>query len=74
MSWEEAQREAQRWLDACGVPHGNIKGRHFDLHDKLELIPPPLGFRAMVVRAARRIIEKRGAKAWLPDVPDAIRE
>lgn len=70
MSWEEAQREAERWLFKSGVPHGKIKGQHFDLHEKVETLPENIGYRAMVLRAAKRILAKRDAKAWLPDIPE----
>ena len=70
MSWEEAQRVAEQWLAKSGIPPGKIKGQYFDLHEKVETLPENIGYRAMVLRAAKRIIAKRGAKVWFPDVPE----
>jgi len=70
MSWEEAQREAEKWLAANGVPSGKIRGLYFDLHQKAATLPENVGFRAMVLRAAKRIAAKRGANFWLPDIPE----
>jgi hypothetical protein len=73
MSWEEAQREAEKWLRAAGVPPGKIKGEHFDLHEKMDLMPPKVGYRAIILRAAKRSLEKRGAKAWSGRIANRIR-
>lgn len=70
MSWDEAQREAEKWLVACGVPPGPIKGEHFDLHEKGDLLPGKHGFKLIVIRAAKRLLAKRGAKAWMPEPPE----
>ncbi len=68
MSWAQAQREAEKWLAASGVPqHQGIKGRYFDLHEKGAGIIQEGQFRTMILRAADRSIKKRGATAWLPD-------
>ncbi len=70
MSWQQAVREAERWLLAAGVPAGKIKGQYFDLRQHVESLPEKTGFRIMVLRAARRELEKRGASFWLPDPPE----
>jgi hypothetical protein len=68
MSWEQAMREAEDWLLACGVPrHQGIKGQYFDLHEKGDLIIKQGQFRTMILRAAERIMKKRGATAWYPE-------
>jgi len=68
MSWAQAQREAEKWLLASGVPaHQGIKGKYFDLHERGGDIIQEGQFRTMILRAAERIIKKRGATAWLPD-------
>jgi len=53
MSWEEAQRVAEQWLAKSGIPPGKIKGQYFDLHEKVETLPENIGYRAMVLRAAK---------------------
>lgn len=60
-------KEAEKWLAMHGIPTAGIKGQYFDLHDKEVGLPEGVGFRIMVIRAAKRILEKRGAKGWLPD-------
>ena len=67
MSWETALKEAEKWLVLAGVLAGKIKGQYFDLHEKGDTLPEKLGYRIMVVRAAKRLLEKRGAKAWMPE-------
>jgi hypothetical protein len=68
MSWEQALRDAEKWLVSVGVPAGKIKGQHFYLNDRPEGLPEKEGYRIMVLRAAKRLLEKRGATAYLPDV------
>ena len=70
MSWAEAQKEAEKWLRESGLPAGKIKGEYYDLHEKTATLPTNTGYRAMVLRAAKRIAEKRGARVWLPEVPE----
>jgi hypothetical protein len=68
MSWAQAQREAEKWLAACEVPqHQGVKGQYFDLHEKGGLIIQEGQFRTMILRAAERIMKKRGAKVWFPE-------
>jgi len=68
MSWEKAQREAEKWLATSGVPaHQGIRGQYFDLRDHGDKIAAQGQFRAMILRAAARQLTKRGATASLPE-------
>ena len=69
MSWEQAMKDAEKWLAGSGVPAGKIKGQYFDLHESVQALPENRGYRIMVLRAAKRLLERRGATAWLPDPP-----
>jgi hypothetical protein len=64
MSWEEARERALEWLAKGGVER-EIRGQVVDLTDIEGLLPPDMkpGFKAMVIRAAERIVRKRGGTA-----------
>jgi len=65
MSWEKAKAEAERWLAELKIPT-KAQGQYFDLADKGETLKVEGGFRLMVLRAADRLIKKRGGSVNLP--------
>lgn len=65
MSWEKAQHEARHWIDSLNLQ--NVKGRLIDLREPAKTLRFQGQFRLMVLRAAERLLVKRGATAILPD-------
>ena len=65
MSWKDAQREARRWIDGMNIQ--KPKGRLIDLREPAKKLTFQGDFRTMVLRAAERLVVKRGATAILPD-------
>jgi hypothetical protein len=67
MTWQEARKIAERWLDSLHL--GSIKGRHIDLRGKgSDLIVADPAFRAEILQAVIRILKARGAHSWqLPE-------
>lgn len=59
MSWEEAKKRAEIWVREKGLGK-SLKGQFVDLATASEALDLAPAFRAMVVRAAARIIKKRG--------------
>lgn len=66
MSWKDAQKEAQRWVDGLNLPR-EMQGKFIDLTEQAKTIGHESKFRAMVARAARRILRKRGIECKLPE-------
>lgn len=62
MSWEQARRDAEKWIQKMGLPK-SVQGEHINLEDYSSSLPADLkeGYRVMVLGAAKRILEKRGA-------------
>jgi hypothetical protein len=52
---------------ASASRHQGIKGKHFDLHELGATIIQQGQFRTMILRAADRLMKKRGATVYLPD-------
>lgn len=65
MSWKDAQKDAKRWVDSLNLP-SNTKG-FLDLTEQGKTIRHAPEYRTMVVRAARRILRKRGIECHLPE-------
>ena len=59
MSWEEAKKRAEIWVREMGLGR-SLRGQFIDLATAAESLDLQPAFRAMVVRAAARIIKKRG--------------
>lgn len=61
MSWEEARERAAEWLAKAGIKR-DLRGQVIDLSAIEGLLPADMkaGFKAMVVRAAERMVRKRG--------------
>lgn len=64
MSWDDAQREAKRWIDGLNLQ--NVKGTLVDLREPAQALRFRGRFRAMVFQAAKRLLKKRGAAVILP--------
>ncbi len=65
MSWKDAQREARHWIDGMNIE--NPQGRLIDLRGSAKKLTFQGHFRLMVLRAAERLLVKRGATAILPE-------
>lgn len=67
MSWNDAQRAAERWIDSLQL--GSVRGKYVDIHDRTEGLPTEVpNFRKMVIEAARRLLVKRGAiSTYMPE-------
>ncbi|HPA21585.1 MAG TPA: hypothetical protein PLU30_27850 [Verrucomicrobiae bacterium] len=61
MSWEEARKAALEWLAKAGVKR-ELHRQIIDLTDLEGLLPPDMkpNYKVMVIRAAMRIVRKRG--------------
>ncbi|MDR1304080.1 MAG: hypothetical protein LBK76_02540 [Verrucomicrobiales bacterium] len=66
MSWKKAQDEAQRWLDKARLAELVKLGKPVDLRPYEHLLPPESNFRTMVLRAARRKLDKKNLTVYLP--------
>lgn len=60
MSWDRALRDAERWIQKIGLPKP-LSGEHINLDDFAESLPYSGGYRIIVLGAAKRLLEKRGA-------------
>lgn len=60
MSWQNAKREAQKWVDRLELPQ-NLQGKVIYIYELAEKLPFDGKFRDMVVRASMRILKFRGA-------------
>jgi hypothetical protein len=67
MTWQEARKIAERWLDSLQL--GSVKGKHIDLRGNGgDLIVADPAFRTEILQAAIRILKARGADSWqLPE-------
>jgi hypothetical protein len=65
VSWDDAQKEAKRWIDGLNLQ--NVKGTLVDLRVPAEQLRFQGHFRVMVFQAAKRLLKKRGAAVILPD-------
>jgi hypothetical protein len=64
MSWQTAKEEADRLAGQHALPD-NLRERHFLQDDVAALVPEdryPPAFRAMVIRAMKRVIARRGGR------------
>lgn len=61
MSWQNAKREAEAAVDRLQLKNDQIRGRVLDLDELFADHPSTGRFRVMLMQAAHRILEKRGA-------------
>ena len=66
LSWRDAQKEAQSWVDRLQLPK-ETRGKFIDLTEQAKALRYEVKFRAMVIRAARRILRARGIECNLPE-------
>ena len=66
MSWRDADKEAQRWVDRLQLPK-ETRGKFIALSEQAKTLRYEPHFRLMVIRAARRILRARGIECNLPD-------
>lgn len=62
MSWQAAKKEAQLLVDQLQLKNTDINGQKLDLREIMEDHPSTGRYRVMVMQAAHRILEKRGAR------------
>lgn len=67
MSWKDAQREAEKWIESLKL--GKTSGQVVDLSAHGATLPSTSqAYREMVMEAARRILRKRGAASVIMPV------
>lgn len=59
MSWEQAKNDAANWLGTLKLGK-DLHGQHIDLLQHAATLKAQGQFRTMVLRAAARLIKKRG--------------
>ena len=67
MSWQAARKEAQRWLDQLQLQTSKLKGQKIDLSEQAKSLRGEPKFIAMIIRAAKRILFKRGIVAEIQE-------
>ena len=67
MSWQEARKAAQLWLDTLNLPTRQMRGQRIDLNPQAAKLRHEAKFRAMVIRAAKRILKARGVEAIIDE-------
>ncbi len=67
MSWQRARKEAQRWIDTLNLATRQMKGQKIDLNTRAADLRMEPKFRAMVIRAAKRILKARGIEALIDE-------
>ncbi len=65
MIWDDAQREAKRWIDGLNLQ--SVNGTVIDLRLQSHALPFRGHFRLMVFKAAKRLLKARGAGVVLPE-------
>ena len=76
LSWENAQKDARRWVDSLNIPTRSLKGKAVDLTTQalaLAKVYPEPKYRTMIIRAARRLLTSRGVTATIPE-PEPMTE
>ena len=66
MSWAGALEKAERWIQTLPIPK-KVRGEFINLDDFIETVPGTGGERTILLRAAKRILEKRGATVRFTD-------
>jgi hypothetical protein len=64
MEWKQAKARAQEWIESLNLPQ-NLKGQTIHLHRLSETLREPLLDKLIILRAAARILKRRGAKVDL---------
>ncbi len=67
MSWDRAQKEAQRWVDSLNLATKSMQGQSVDLTEQAKSLKFEPKFRVMVIRAAKRLLTKRGVTPVIPE-------
>ena len=67
MSWDDAQREARRWIDGLNIPSKSLQGKSINLSMEAAELKFEPKFRTMVIRAARRLLKSRGIDSYIPE-------
>jgi hypothetical protein len=68
MSWENALRDADNWLQTLSLPKP-LKGKFINLDDHADTLKIDGNYRVIVLRAAKRLLEKRGADVHFTEPP-----
>lgn len=66
VSWEEARRDAETWLDRLQLKRPT-KGEPLDLRPFSDRLPFKGRYRDMVINAIERIMKRRGVAVILPE-------
>jgi hypothetical protein len=67
MSWEQAKKDAQRWVDGLNLPTKKMRGETIDLTEQAKTLKHEPHYRAMVLDAAKRLLHKRGVTARISE-------
>ncbi len=67
MSWQAARKEAQRWLDTLNLQTRSLKGQKINLSEQAKGLRGEAKFIAMIIRAAKRLLFKRGIVAEIDE-------
>lgn len=67
MSWQSARKEAQRWLDTLNLPTKQMRGQTINLSAQAANLRGEAKYVAMIIRAAKRILESRGVVAIIDE-------
>ncbi len=63
MSWQGARKDAQQWLDTLQLPTNKLKGQTIDLTEQAKALRGEPRYVAMILKAAKRLLFKRGVIA-----------
>ena len=63
MSWDGALRDAERWVQTLDLPKP-VKGQFINLDNFSSTLSHQGNYRIIVLRAAKRLLEKRGAEVY----------
>jgi hypothetical protein len=66
VSWERALRDAERWIQTLPLPKP-IKGQFVNLDNFSASLSIDGNYRIIVLRAAKRLLEKRGADVYFTE-------
>ena len=68
MSWKQAEKLAERWIDSAQLRKDQVAGKVVDMTPFSASLPETQQLRTMVLGAAKRLLKARGATGCvLPD-------
>ena len=67
MSWQQARKDAQRWLDTLNLPTKSMRGQTINLNAQAASLRGEAKYVVMIIRAAKRILRGRGVEAIIDE-------